>query len=77
MGAGFRVDVPMLTAREPETWNGWAHGIVGKHEAISELRRRRLSALLRRGYANVDAALHSVQWPEKERGHLESFRQVR
>lgn len=25
--AAFRVDVPMLRGDDPETWNGWAHGI--------------------------------------------------
>ena len=25
--AAFRVDVPMLTGGNPETWNGWMHGI--------------------------------------------------
>jgi hypothetical protein len=25
--AGFRVDVPMLSGRTPDTWNGWVHGI--------------------------------------------------
>jgi uncharacterized protein DUF998 len=25
--AAFRVDVPMLSGGDPETWNGWAHGI--------------------------------------------------
>jgi Protein of unknown function (DUF998) len=25
--AAFRVDVPMLTGGNPETWNGWVHGI--------------------------------------------------
>jgi Protein of unknown function (DUF998) len=24
--AGFRVDVPMLSGGNPETWNGWVHG---------------------------------------------------
>jgi hypothetical protein len=27
MLAAFRVDAPMLTGGDPETWNGWAHGI--------------------------------------------------
>lgn len=27
MLAAFRVDVPMLRGEDPETWNGWAHGI--------------------------------------------------
>ena len=27
MLAAFRVDVPMLGGGDPETWNGWAHGI--------------------------------------------------
>jgi Protein of unknown function (DUF998) len=27
MLAAFRVDVPMLTGGEPQTWNGWLHGI--------------------------------------------------
>jgi hypothetical protein len=27
MVAAFRVDVPMLRGDDPETWNGWAHGI--------------------------------------------------
>jgi hypothetical protein len=25
--AGFRVDTPMLSGGNPETWNGWVHGI--------------------------------------------------
>ena len=25
--AAFRVDVPMLTWRNPHTWHGWVHGI--------------------------------------------------
>jgi hypothetical protein len=25
--AGFRVDVPMLSGGNPETWNGWVHAI--------------------------------------------------
>ena len=25
--AAFRVDVPMLRGGNPNTWNGWAHGI--------------------------------------------------
>jgi hypothetical protein len=25
--AAFRVDAPMLSGDDPETWNGWAHGI--------------------------------------------------
>jgi predicted membrane channel-forming protein YqfA (hemolysin III family) len=25
--AAFRVDAPMLSSGNPETWNGWVHGI--------------------------------------------------
>ena len=26
MLAAFRVDAPMLSGRDPQTWNGWVHG---------------------------------------------------
>jgi hypothetical protein len=50
--AAFRVDVPMLSGSDPETWNGWAHGIAFLAIIATGLLAPLAMALAVRGAAN-------------------------